>query len=71
MHMKQIFKSVIPKFLWNRLRVLRIRYTLAGYQPRRVRHRYGTFDLKIQLVDPMGEGWYDSTTAMNRWRSRF
>jgi FkbM family methyltransferase len=63
MPIKQILKSIVPKFLWTRLRILRIRYTRAGFQPRIVRHRYGAFDLEIELVDPMGEGWYDSDRA--------
>jgi FkbM family methyltransferase len=37
----------------------RMRRVLATYQRRRVRHNYGGFDLEVELVDPMGEGWYD------------
>jgi len=57
--MKQVIKAVFPKPLWNRLRLLRMRYTLAHYRRRRVRHDYGGFKLELELVDPMGAGWYD------------
>jgi len=57
--MKRVIKAVFPKPLWNRLRLLRMRYTLAHYQRRRVRHDYGGFELEVELVDPMGAGWYD------------
>lgn len=57
--MKQFIKALLPKPLWNRLRMLRMRYTLAHYRRKRVRHNYGGFHLEVELVDPMGEGWYD------------
>ncbi len=59
MTMKQIIQAAVPKSLWNRLRVLRVRYTRATYQRRRVRHKYGGYELEVELVDPMGAGWYD------------
>jgi len=57
--MKQVIKTIIPKRLWSRLRILRMRYTRAHYQRRRVRHNYGGHQLEVELVDPMGAGWYD------------
>jgi FkbM family methyltransferase len=57
--MKQVIKSVVPKPLWNRLRMLRMRYTRASFRRRRVRHHYGGYELEVELVDPMGAGWYD------------
>jgi FkbM family methyltransferase len=60
MGMKQVAKTLIPGPLWNRLRILRMRYSMANYQRRRVRHNYGGYELEIELIDPMGEGWYDS-----------
>jgi FkbM family methyltransferase len=57
--MKQVIKALFPKPLWNRLRTLRIRYMLAHYRRRRVRHTYGGYELELELVDPMGAGWYD------------
>jgi FkbM family methyltransferase len=57
--MKQTIKTILPKRLWNRLRILRMRYTRAHYQRRRVRHNYGGHQLEVELVDPMGAGWYD------------
>jgi FkbM family methyltransferase len=57
--MKQIIKSIIPKPLWNRLRIMRVRHMLATYKRRRVQHNYGGHVLELELVDPMGAGWYD------------
>jgi FkbM family methyltransferase len=57
--MKQVIKAVVPKPLWNRLRMLRMRYTRASYRRRRVRHDYGGYQLEVELIDPMGAGWYD------------
>ncbi len=59
MSMKQVVKSMVPKPLWNQLRMLRLRYTLASYKRRRVRHNYGGNEFEIELADPMGAGWYD------------
>jgi FkbM family methyltransferase len=59
MGVKQIIKTMVPKALWNRLRVLRVRYTMANYHRRRVRHNYGGHELEVELIDPMGAGWYD------------
>jgi FkbM family methyltransferase len=59
MPVKQIIKTIVPKPLWNRLRMLRLRYSLATYRRRRVRHNYGGYEMELELVDPMGEGWYD------------
>jgi FkbM family methyltransferase len=36
-----------------------MRYTLSSFERRRVRHRYGGHELEIELIDPMGQGWYD------------
>lgn len=57
--MKNLIRAIIPKPLWNALRMLRLRYTLASYRRRRVRHNYGGYDLEVELADPMGAGWYD------------
>lgn len=39
--------------------MLRMSRMLASYQHKRVRHNYGGFDLEVELIDPMGAGWYD------------
>jgi len=57
--MKQAIKAVVPKPLWSRLRMLRMHYTRSSYRRRRVRHNYGGYPLEVELVDPMGAGWYD------------
>jgi FkbM family methyltransferase len=57
--MKQVLKAMVPKPLWSRLRMLRMQHVLASYERRRVRHNYGGHELELELVDPMGAGWYD------------
>jgi FkbM family methyltransferase len=59
MSFKQMVKGVVPKPWWNRMRMLRVNQTRSSYQRRRVRHRYGGYELEVELVDPMGAGWYD------------
>jgi FkbM family methyltransferase len=57
--MKQVLKAIIPNPLWYRLRLLRLNFTQASYTRRRVRHAYGGYELEVELIDPMGAGWYD------------
>jgi FkbM family methyltransferase len=59
MTVKQLAKSVLPPWLWSRLRTMKIRRSVARFRPRRVRHSYGGFPLEIEIADPMGQGWYD------------
>ena len=56
---KRLIKGILPRTVWARLRVFRIQYTLAHYKRRRVRHNYGGEELELELIDPMGAGWYD------------
>lgn len=56
---KSLVKSVVPPRLWTKLRLLRIRSSVARFRPRVVRHVYGGFPLEIELADPLGQGWYD------------
>lgn len=39
--------------------MLRASYTLSHYKRRRVRHNYGGYTFEVELIDPMGAGWYD------------
>lgn len=59
MSAKQVIKAIVPKPVWNRLRMWRMGYTRAHFERRRVRHHYGGFELELEVVDPMGAGWYD------------
>lgn len=59
MSTKQAIKAIIPKPLWSRLRMWRMDYARTHFQRRRVRHSYGGYELEVELVDPMGAGWYD------------
>jgi FkbM family methyltransferase len=44
------------------MRVWRVNYMRSRFQRRRVRHNYGGHLLEVELVDPMGAGWYDHET---------
>ena len=56
---KRLIKGILPMKVWSRLRVFRVQYTLAHYRRRRIRHNYGGDELELELIDPMGAGWYD------------
>jgi FkbM family methyltransferase len=56
---KAIVRRLLPRSLLGRLRVWRLRRTVARYSPRVVRHNYGGHDLQIRLTDPLASGWYD------------
>lgn len=57
--MKHLIKTIVPKRLWTLLRMLRLRLSYVSYGHRRVRHTYGGYELELELIDPMGAGWYD------------
>jgi FkbM family methyltransferase len=57
---KQLARSVLPRGVWHRLRVWRIRRSVESFPVRRVRHTYGGFPLEIHLADPLAQGWYDN-----------
>jgi FkbM family methyltransferase len=61
--LKQAFLSIIPPALAGRLRAWHVRRLIATYPVRIVEHRYGTGNLRVQLVDPLSEGWYDHDWA--------
>jgi len=56
---KSLARKVLPRSIWTKLRLARIRHGLDHYQARRVRHTFGGFPLEICLTDGMAEGWYD------------
>jgi FkbM family methyltransferase len=58
-NVKQIIKAIVPRRIWRQLRMLRRQHTLASFKRQRVRHTYGGYPLEVELVDPMGAGWYD------------
>jgi FkbM family methyltransferase len=56
---KKLARAVTPRWIWSRLRAWRMRRILATYQPYVAQHSYGGLRLKIQITDPLAEGWYD------------
>jgi FkbM family methyltransferase len=56
---KNLAKSLLPAQVWTRLRLLRLRRSVAAFQARNVQHVYGGVPLTIHLADPLGQGWYD------------
>lgn len=52
-------RRVVPKPIWNRMRLWKQRRHVARYPKRRVRHCYGGHFLEIELSDGLAEGWYD------------
>jgi FkbM family methyltransferase len=54
-----IFRRVIPDWLLRVIRRRRIARLVTGYSRRIVTHTYWRWRLKVELADPMAEGWYD------------
>jgi FkbM family methyltransferase len=52
-------RNLVPRRLrqwWQRRKLSSL---VAGYPRRVVEHRYGEVLLKVELADPLAEGWYD------------
>lgn len=60
MHLKQIAKSVVPSYLWNKMRVFKLRHSVSSFKPYEVQHTYGGHALTVSITDPLSRGWYDS-----------
>jgi FkbM family methyltransferase len=56
---KRLVRGVVPVRLrrwWQRRKLDRV---VAAYPRRVVEHRYGDVRLRVELADPLAEGWYD------------
>lgn len=58
--LKSTAKRLLPSWVWSKLRLLRHWWAVANFHPRIVQHTYGGVRLTVELVDPLGAGWYDS-----------
>jgi hypothetical protein len=56
---KSLVRQILPRGIWTKLRLARIKYGLNNYRSRLVRHTYGGLSLEICLSDMIAEGWYD------------
>lgn len=56
---KAIARRLLPHSLYRRYRRRKVASLIAAYPPREVSHRYGGHTLRIELADPLAEGWYD------------
>lgn len=56
---KHAVARVLPHPVYRMYRKRRVARLIAGYSPRVVTHTYGGNRLKVQLADPLAEGWYD------------
>ena len=62
--LRRAARTILPGWMWSRIRVLRNRFAVARFRERIVEHRYGGFDLHIALTDPLARGWYDHDSDM-------
>ena len=62
--LRRVARAILPGWVWSRIRVLRNRFAVARFRERIVEHRYGGFDLRIALTDPLARGWYDQDWDM-------
>ncbi|HXH73700.1 MAG TPA: FkbM family methyltransferase [Bacteriovoracaceae bacterium] len=56
---KTFVKLVIPARLWNKVRLARQRKLLLSFKKYQINRNIAGHDLKIQIADPLGKGWYD------------
>jgi FkbM family methyltransferase len=59
MSVKDLFRAIVPKSLWERLRQFKIARGVEKYYRRVVEHTYAGYHFKLLLADGLGEGWYD------------
>src|SRR4051812_44160356 len=57
---KEIIRSTLPNRCLGWIRSMKIRRTVAQYRRRIVEHHYGSRELRIELGDPLAQGWYDN-----------
>ncbi len=58
-NLKDIARRLTPRWLWKRLRSLRMRRMLREFSPFEVEHVYAGVPLRICIPDPLARGWYD------------
>jgi FkbM family methyltransferase len=56
---KELARALTPRWMWSRLRAWKMRRVLESFKPFVVEHSYGGIRLKVQISDPLGQGWYD------------
>ncbi len=56
---KALARRVVPHTLYRRYRRRKVASLIAAYPTREVTHTYGGHSLRVQLTDPLAEGWYD------------
>ena len=61
--LKSLVLRMAPPSVAGSLRSWHLRRLIAAYPTRVVEHQYGDVRLKVQLADPLSEGWYDHDWA--------
>jgi FkbM family methyltransferase len=56
---KNLLERTLPKPIWNRILLARMRKNAAGFRAHIARHTYGGHSLQVQLSDVVGQDWYD------------
>lgn len=57
--LRMLARAVTPAPLRRWLQHRKLQRQVAAFQGRTVTHRYGDVSLKVELADPLAEGWYD------------
>ena len=58
-NLKHVARAVLPAPVYRRYRQARVARLISGYEPRVVEHVYCGFPLRVNLGDPLAQGWYD------------
>lgn len=56
---KDIVKSLTPAPVWNKLRVIKMKWGVKNYPVEEVHHNYGGHDFVVTLKDGLARGWYN------------
>lgn len=59
LRIKQFLKKITPAWIWNKLRLFRMKLSVTRFIPFQTEHTYHKFPLKVLISDPMAKGWYD------------
>lgn len=56
--LKKFTKRILPEAAVSAIGRYRARRRFHGYRPKRITRHFGDCDLKVELIDPLGERWY-------------
>ncbi len=56
--LKSLTKSIVPTFIWNKLRSVKQKHEIESFESYVVENLYCGEELKVCIEDTLGKGWY-------------